>query len=79
MEEILKRNGWRLYSNCSCGGTTEMKFEYRLFEGVRIHVRPAQKKWFVKKNNRDVGQGNASNFVEKMVEYGYIQEGSAGV
>jgi hypothetical protein len=79
MEEILRKNGWRLYSNCACGGTTEMKFDNRLFAGVKIYVRPAQKKWFVKENNRDIAQGNVSNFNEKMVEHGYIKEVAAGV
>jgi hypothetical protein len=77
MEEILKKNGWRLYSSCSCGGVMEMKFDNRLFTGVKIHVRPVQKKWFVKKNNADAAQGGVSDFVAKMFEYGYIKEVAA--
>jgi hypothetical protein len=79
MDEILKRNGWRLYSSCACGGTMEMKFENRLFGGVKIYVRPAQKKWSVKENGRDVAQGGVSSFNVKMVEYGYIKGDASGV
>jgi hypothetical protein len=78
MDEILRKNGWRLYSSCSCGGTMEKKFTNRLFEGIVIHVRPLQKKWSVKKRNRDIAQGNPANFNAKMVEYGYIKENASG-
>jgi hypothetical protein len=76
MEEILKKNGWSLYSSCSCGGTLEKRFNNRRFEGIWIHIRPNQKKWFVKRNNRDIGQGNPSDFNTKMAEYGYVKENS---
>jgi hypothetical protein len=55
-----------------------MKFDNRLFRGIKIYIRPTQKKWFVKQDNRDIGRGGVSDFNEKMVEYGYIKAVAAG-
>jgi hypothetical protein len=78
MEEILKRNGWRKYSSCSCAGTTEKKFINQRFSGIKICIYPTLKKWVVKQNHRDTGHGGVSNFNEKMVEYGYIKSVASG-
>jgi hypothetical protein len=72
MEEVLKKNNWRVCYKCSCGGTTEVRLDNRRFLGVKIYLRPTQKKWLVKQYNKDIAHGKDSDFNAKMIEYGYI-------
>jgi len=74
MEDLLKKNGWAMFSQCSCGGTNEKKFKNNRFLDVVVFVYPSTKKFTIKKKNRQIAAGNDANFETKLIEYGFIKE-----
>jgi hypothetical protein len=74
MEENLRKNGWIIFHQCSCGGTREKRFKNGRYPDTVAYLYPAAKppKWTVKKLNRVIVSGNESDFEQKMGDNGFI-------
>jgi hypothetical protein len=60
---LLRNNGWRPFFRVEClYAATEIGYENSLFEGVKIHVWPQIKKWFVRKDGIIIASGKLSDF-----------------
>ena len=64
MKEILEKNGFKLYSACSCGGTFRQTYKKNGSE-FEVTIRPNQGKFEIRKEFKIIASGKSDIFEQE--------------
>lgn len=73
MGDILKRNGWKNYSSCACGGSYNELFRNPNLPRKEVRIFPKLGKWNLYVSNNLTAYGTDCDFIEKMIENKLIE------
>jgi hypothetical protein len=74
MEEYLKNNGWKIISQCECGGVKQRKYYNSKFPMYKISVRYTRGVFVILKNNERFVSDCKGEEIEKILkDYGLTE------
>ncbi len=74
MKELLEKNGWTLYSHCSCDGSyKETYINKSRFPEYKIFLRPHRKQFELTRYNTGVAKGKEDIFEQTLKDNGLIK------
>lgn len=74
MKEQIELLGFRLISQCMCGGTLNQTYgKANQFVGYKIKILPVKERFVISKDNYPIAKGKRDIFNETLIKYGFIK------